>query len=57
MNQLKKIIFFSCLFFLSAITVIAQKDSSITYIKTIPGDYKYFTVDNLGDIYLVTKED
>jgi len=57
MNKLKKILLFFSLFILGIISARAQTDSSITYIKTISGDYKYFTVDNLGDIYLVTKDD
>ncbi|HMG82361.1 MAG TPA: hypothetical protein VK559_04955 [Ferruginibacter sp.] len=57
MNKLKKIFFFCCFLFLATATTTAQSDSAITYIKTIPGDYKYFTVDNLGDEYLVTNND
>lgn len=56
MNKLKKILF-ACSFLISSAAAFAQTDSSITYIKMIPGDYKYFTVDNLGDEYLVTSND
>ena len=56
MNKLK-IILFVIFFTPATLPAIAQKDSSITYIKMIPGDYKYFTVDNLGDVYLVTAND
>lgn len=43
------------LFCLSAWTInaVAQKDTVFTMGKTIPGDYSYFTVDNLDNIYLV----
>lgn len=42
------------LFFLFGISIIAnaQKDSAFTLIKKIPGTYKAFEVDNLGNIYL-----
>ncbi len=53
MNSVKKIaflFFFCCL----SIFTIAQKDSSFQYIKTIPGNFSYFTVDNLDNIYLLT---
>jgi hypothetical protein len=56
MNNLKKIFFFCCCLAL-ATNAIAQTDSAIAYIKTVPGNYKYFTVDNLGDEYLVTTND
>ncbi len=49
--------FFLCIFLLATTTAFAQKDSSITYIKTIAGDFKYFNIDNLGDIYLVNSDD
>ena len=57
MKKLNKILFSLCFFLIIASSAIAQTDSSITYIKTILGDYKYFTVDNLGDEYLVTTDD
>ena len=31
----------------------AQEDSVFKFVKTIPGDFTYFTVDNLDNIYLV----
>jgi hypothetical protein len=57
MNKLKNIFFLCCFLFVATTFAVAQSDSSITYIKTIAGEYKYFTVDNLGDIYLVTTND
>lgn len=35
-------------------TVHAQKDSSFIFSKLIEGDFSYFTVDNLNNIYLVS---
>lgn len=32
----------------------AQSDSSFSFLKTIPGNFSYFNVDNLDNIYLVT---
>ena len=39
----------------TALACVAQKDSSIQFIKLIPGSFSYFNVDNLDNIYLVTK--
>lgn len=33
----------------------AQNDSSFQFLKTIKGDFTYFNVDNLDNIYLITK--
>lgn len=52
MNVVKKILPFFCLCFLA--TVAHSQDSLFQYIKTIPGDFSYFNVDNLDDIYLLT---
>jgi hypothetical protein len=41
-------------FFFLAVVATAQVDSSFQYIKTIPGDFSYFNVDNLDNIYLLT---
>jgi hypothetical protein len=52
MKQLLKIL----LFFLPVFTgswCYAQKDTSFILNKTIPGDFSYFTVDNLENVYLV----
>ena len=35
--------------------VKAQNDSAFQFIKTIKGDFTYFNVDNLDNIYLITK--
>ncbi len=43
--------FFICL--LVAVDSPAQNDSSFIFSKTIPGDFSYFTIDNLDNIYLV----
>ncbi|MFT3682530.1 MAG: hypothetical protein QM791_19905 [Ferruginibacter sp.] len=42
------------LLFLSGFFAKAQKDTTFTLNKTIPGDYTYFTTDNLDNIYLLT---
>jgi len=52
MTYLLKIFFLFCIT-TSSLTGIAQKDTTFTIGKTIPGDYSYFTVDNLDNIYLV----
>ncbi|UAY51859.1 NHL repeat-containing protein [Ferruginibacter albus] len=51
MNHLKKILF---VFFFLPLLSKAQNDSSFKFVKTIPGDYSYFTVDNLDNIYALT---
>lgn len=52
MNSLIKIFFLFCLT-VSALNTYAQKDPTFILSKTIPGDFSYFTVDNLENIYLV----
>lgn len=47
-----KIFFFSCLTAL-ALNAHSQTDTVFNLNKTIPGDFSYFTVDNLDNIYLV----
>jgi hypothetical protein len=32
----------------------AQSDAAFSYLKTIKGNYTYFTVDNLDNVYLIT---
>ena len=51
MNFVKKILLLISLNFFASI-VFAQ-DSLFQYIKTIPGDFTYFNVDNLDNIYLL----
>ena len=46
------LLFYCCI--LTAIHCNAQKDSSFVYTKTIAGDFSYFTIDNLDNIYLLT---
>ncbi|MEO7768060.1 MAG: hypothetical protein ABIS01_11565, partial [Ferruginibacter sp.] len=52
MNYLKKI-FFIVFFLFAATDGNAQKDTTFVLNKTIPGDFSYFNVDNLDNIYLV----
>ena len=52
MKKIKSILFFLC-FGISASTY-AQSDSTFSFLKTIPGNFSYFNVDNLDNIYLVT---
>jgi hypothetical protein len=56
MNALKNI---ALLFFIvcTSSVAIAQQDSSFKFIKAIPGDFSYFNVDNLDNIYLLTAGD
>lgn len=46
-------ILFYCIFLL-VFQTHAQKDSAFIYGKTIAGDFSYFTLDNLDNIYLLT---
>lgn len=57
MNNLKTILFFLCLCASVAnpFAAGAQNDSSFQFLKTIKGDFTYFNVDNLDNIYLITK--
>ncbi len=41
----------------ATVNAIAQKDSSFTFNKIIPGEFSYFAVDNLENIYLVNSTD
>ncbi|MEO5891983.1 MAG: hypothetical protein ABIQ31_17180 [Ferruginibacter sp.] len=52
MNRSIKIFFLFC-FSILALNMSAQKDTSFILNKAIPGDFSYFTVDNLENIYLV----
>jgi len=38
---------------LAVLHTYSQKDSSFAFTKMIPGDFSYFTIDNLDNIYLV----
>ena len=57
MSSLKKNILLSCLWVSAALNGFAQKDSSFIFNKFIPGEFSYFTVDNLENIYLVNSND
>lgn len=48
--------FFLCFYasVASPLVTIAQTDSAFQYLKTIPGDFTYFNVDNLDHVYLIT---
>ena len=52
-HHLKKIIFTFCTCLAAAINSYSQNDSSFIYSKIVPGDFSYFTIDNLDNIYLV----
>jgi hypothetical protein len=48
------VLILSYLFFITASPAFSQADSSFVFIKTIPGNYKTFAVDNLDNLYLFT---
>ena len=48
-----KIIFFLLYFCVLEVT-FAQSDSAFQFIKSIKGDFAYFNVDNLDNLYLIT---
>src|SRR6187431_144725 len=52
MNRLFPILILFC-FVASSLKLNAQKDSVFILNKILPGDFSYFTVDNLENIYLV----
>jgi hypothetical protein len=45
------VLFFTCL--LAVVGTYCQNDSSFKFNKTLAGDFSYFTIDNLDNIYLV----
>lgn len=57
MKKLKTILSFLCLCASVAIPLVAksQSDSSFQFLKTIKGDFTYFNVDNLDNVYLINK--
>lgn len=57
MIRLTKINFFLCLCSLTAVLCHAQNAYPFIFNKTIPGEFIYFTVDNLENIYLVNSND
>jgi hypothetical protein len=50
----KKISLLFCCTILMVIYTNAQNDSSFIYIKAYPGNFSYFTIDNLDNIYLLS---
>ena len=52
-HHLKKIVFIVCSCLLVVINSFSQNDSSFLFSKTIPGDFSYFTIDNLENVYLI----
>lgn len=57
MNKLKTIFSILCFCVSVAIPFVAkpQSDSAFQFLKTIKGDFTYFNVDNLDNIYLLSK--
>lgn len=57
MKQLKTILPFLCFCYILAkpFTAYAQSDSSFQFVKTIKGNFTYFNVDNLDNVYLINK--
>ena len=53
MITIKKIGLF-CIIGLATLNVAAQEDSTFSYSKLMPGEFSYFNVDNLDNVYLVT---
>ncbi len=53
MKKLKTILLFLCLCL--SVASYAQNDSSFQFLKTIKGSFTYLNVDNLDNIYLITK--
>ncbi len=53
MKKIKHILFFLCLGV--SVASYSQNDSSFQFIKTIKGDFTYFNVDNLDNVYLINK--
>lgn len=53
MKRLKIILPFLCL--CASVVTLAQSDSSFQFLKTIKGDFTYFNVDNLDNVYLINK--
>ena len=53
MITIKKMLLF-CIVSLAVFNVAAQQDSTFSYSKLMPGEFSYFNVDNLDNVYLVT---
>lgn len=52
--QLKYLFLFICVSVAIPVATTAQSDSAFKFLKTIKGNYSYFSVDNLDNIYLIT---
>lgn len=50
----KKTVFLFCVGLIMALPACGQDDSSFVLSKTYPGDFTYFTIDNLDNIYLLS---
>ncbi len=51
MKKNKSILFILCFF--TAVVTHAQSDSSFQFLKTISGNFSYFNVDNLDNVYYI----
>jgi hypothetical protein len=56
MKQVKKITLFITACLLTAAAAFAQKDSVLQFSKNLNGEFTYFNVDNLDNIYLVNNQ-
>lgn len=54
MKRIRKILWLICVCCLAILQANAQKDTAFVFIKKIPGNFVFFTVDNLENIYLLT---
>ncbi len=52
MKKIKAILFFLCLS--ASVAIHAQSDSAFQFLRSVKGNFSYFNVDNLDNIYLVT---
>ena len=57
MTAIKKTALLFCCGMLVALHINAQKDSSFYFSKSFPGNFTYFTVDNLDNVYLLSSTD
>ena len=54
MKKIKSILLSFFLCFCASLATHAQSDSAFQFVKTIKGNFSYFNVDNLDNIYLIT---
>ncbi len=57
MTAIKKIVLLFCISIVAVLYTRAQKDSSFYFSKSFPGNFTYFTVDNLDNVYLLSSTD